>query len=341
MKLQKGINLGGYLSQCVHTKEHYDSFLSEDDYRHISEMGFDHVRLPIDYNVLETEQGDIIEAGYQYVDSAISNAKKYHLDIIIDLHKAFGYDFNNANVNENNTLFTNPALQTRFINLWKTIAARYAAYEHVAFELLNEVVEDENASLWNELINKVVPAIREIAPANPIIYGGIRWNSATTLCMLDKPKYDNIIYTFHFYEPLIFTHQKAPWVLGMDMERTVAYPDSMDHYREISKTLTMQGDVVIEAKSETMGPEFLQEVIQSGIDAAKDAGVRLYCGEFGVIDRAPAADTLRWFTDVEKVFCKHNIGFALWSYKLMDFGFTDPHMDPVREDLLKVWFPDK
>ena len=24
MKLKKGVNFGGYLSQCVHTKEHFD-----------------------------------------------------------------------------------------------------------------------------------------------------------------------------------------------------------------------------------------------------------------------------------------------------------------------------
>ena len=35
---------------------------------------------------------------------------------------------------------------------------------------------------------------------------------------LEKPEFDNVIYTFHFYEPIIFTHQKAYWVKNMDME---------------------------------------------------------------------------------------------------------------------------
>ena len=30
MNLKKGINFGGWLSQCVHTEAHYDSFISED-----------------------------------------------------------------------------------------------------------------------------------------------------------------------------------------------------------------------------------------------------------------------------------------------------------------------
>ena len=31
MKLERGINLGGYLSQCVHNTEHYDAFIQEED----------------------------------------------------------------------------------------------------------------------------------------------------------------------------------------------------------------------------------------------------------------------------------------------------------------------
>jgi aryl-phospho-beta-D-glucosidase BglC (GH1 family) len=58
MNLKRGINLGGFLSQCVHTKEHYDSFIKEEDIEQISAYGFDHVRLPIDYEVFETEDGE-------------------------------------------------------------------------------------------------------------------------------------------------------------------------------------------------------------------------------------------------------------------------------------------
>ena len=53
MKLERGINLGGYLSQCVHSTEHYDAFIQEEDIRKIASMGFDHVRLAIDYEVLD------------------------------------------------------------------------------------------------------------------------------------------------------------------------------------------------------------------------------------------------------------------------------------------------
>ena len=45
----KGINLGGWLSQCDHTKERHETFITEEDIRNISLWGVDHVRVPVDY----------------------------------------------------------------------------------------------------------------------------------------------------------------------------------------------------------------------------------------------------------------------------------------------------
>ncbi|MEE5989796.1 MAG: hypothetical protein V3G41_03885 [Lachnospiraceae bacterium] len=55
MRLTKGINLGGFLSQCEYKEEHYKEFITEDDIKKIAAAGFDHVRLPVDYNIFENE----------------------------------------------------------------------------------------------------------------------------------------------------------------------------------------------------------------------------------------------------------------------------------------------
>lgn len=337
MKLKRGINLGGYLSQCCHEEKHYDSFIVKKDIEQIAGWGFDHVRLPIDYNVLESDEGVIKEKGFERVQKVIEWCEEYSLDIILDLHKAYGYDFNDAGDEEKNNLFSSEALQERFVGLWTAIVEHFGQYKNVAFELLNEVVEKENAQAWNKLIKASVSRIRAINPTAPIIYGGIQWNSVKTLKLLEIPNDENIIFTFHFYEPLLFTHQKAPWVATMDPNQTVYYPESMEYYRENSVKLGFQGEVVTTARSEKMGVEFIEEMIKEAIDAAKNAGVSLYCGEFGVIDRAPVADTLRWFQDVDTVFRKYDIGQAVWSYKEMDFGLTEEHYAEIKEELIRLW----
>lgn len=337
MKLNNGINLGGYLSQCNHEAEHYEHFIGEDDLKQIAEWGFDHIRLPIDYEVLEDERGNEKKEGYGYIKRLIEWCGQYQLGVILDLHKAYGYDFNNAGSQKKNNLFSDAGLQERFIRLWVNIATTFGSYKNVAFELLNEVVERENAQVWNVLIHKTVSAIRKVTVNTPIVYGGIQWNSVKTLKLLDIPKEDNIIFTFHFYEPLLFTHQKAPWVANMDLEKEIFYPESMDYYQTQSKNLGYQGEVVTKAKAETMGIEFINEMIDEAVDAAKRAGVGLYCGEFGVIDRAPAEDTLRWFRDVNQVFKENCIGGAIWNYKDKDFGLISKHYNSIRSDLISLW----
>lgn len=340
MRLNSGINLGGYLSQCCHETAHYENFIGEDDLKQIAHWGFDHIRIPIDYEVLEDEKGNKKEEGYGYIVQLLEWCEQYNLGAVLDLHKAYGYDFNDAGDEKKNNLFSDDMLQERFIRLWVNIAKAFGAFDNVAFELLNEVVEKENADAWNLLIHKSVTAIREVAPATPIIYGGIQWNSARTLKLLNIPKEDNIIFTFHFYEPLLFTHQKAPWVENMDLEKSIFYPESMKYYQTQSEVLGYQGEVVIQAKSETMGTEFIREMINEAIDAAKKAGVGLYCGEFGVIDRAPVEDTLRWFKDVNQVFKENGIGGAIWNYKEKDFGLLSEHYDSIRNDLISLWTKD-
>ena len=52
---EHGINLGGWLSQCGQPdRAHVNSFITQDDFSVISGMGFDHVRLPVDYFFLES-----------------------------------------------------------------------------------------------------------------------------------------------------------------------------------------------------------------------------------------------------------------------------------------------
>lgn len=336
MELLRGINFGGYLSQCEHNLEHYREFISEDDVKKVADWGFDHIRLPIDYEVLEDENAEDYMDGIMFVNQMVSWCQDYNLDIVLDLHKAYGYDFNDAGNSDKNNLFSDDLLKNRFIDLWVRMSKRYGSFRNVAFELLNEVVEEENADVWNELINETVKAIRVYAPDTPIIYGGIQWNSARTLKLLDIPNDDNIIYTFHMYEPLIFTHQKAYWVPNMPMDMVIPYPESMEYYKEMSRLIGDKGKDVVVSECKEIGKPFLEEMVKEAVEAAINAGVKLYCGEFGVIDRAPVDDTLRWFEDMMDVFKKYDIHCAVWSYKQMDFGISDEHYAPIADRLIEL-----
>lgn len=331
MKLKKGVNLGGWLSQCVHQRAHYERFILEEDIRWISERGCDHVRVPIDYEFFETEEGEPKEEHYQILNRLIAWCEKWGLNLILDLHKAAGYDFNEAGKEGVNSLFSDRGLQLRYLVLWERIAKRYGQKENIAFELLNEVVNPEYTEPWNDLIVEAVSVIRNITALTPIIYGGVEWNSVKSIPLLDKPLFENVLFTFHYYEPLLFTHQKAYWVEGMNADETVLYPQSMEWYRTKSRALGLQGSTVVKTEASTMGMEFHEGLLKDALEYAQKLGIPLYCGEFGVIDRAPEEDTVKWFQDILKLFEKYDIGYAIWNYKEKDFGIRSEHYNALRE----------
>ena len=84
------------------------------------------------------------------------------------------------------------------------------------------------------------------------------------------------------------------------------------------------------------GPEYFDEIIKEAVQVAVERSVPLYCGEFGVIDLASPEDTLKWYQMICSVFDKYGIGRAAWSYRAMDFGFTDERLSTVIENIVSL-----
>ncbi|MBQ8978265.1 MAG: cellulase family glycosylhydrolase, partial [Oscillospiraceae bacterium] len=198
---KKGVDLGGWMSQCDYSKEVLDGYITEDDFKKIASWGLDHVRLPIDYNILENEDGTYKEDGFDRVEKAVKSAIANGLNIIIDIHKTAGFSFD-AGEHESG-FFVNKAYRDRFIRLWEQIAERFARYDgHIVFELLNEVTDREYIGVWNECAEECITAIRKKAPAVPVLVGSYWNNSAEAVKDLDAPHDENVYYNFHCYEPL-------------------------------------------------------------------------------------------------------------------------------------------
>jgi len=330
-----GVNLGGWISQFWQKrKEHFDSFINKEDIRQIAGWGMDHVRLPIDYNILEDDDKpfEYSEEGFSYIDSCIEWCREYGLNIILDLHKAPGYAFHSL---ESNKLFEDNTLQERFINLWKTFAKRYSKYgDNVVFELLNEIVEP-NSDRWNALSKRAVEAIRELDKNRIIIIGGNFYNSVNTLKELDHIDDDRIVYTFHFYLPHLFTHQGASWEKAMsELNFKISYPigpEDYSKYMQLSESFRRSYQI-----SENMGKDYLREALMPALEFAKERKVAVYCGEYGVIDTADMDSRLRWHEDFCSLLIEYGIGRAVWSYKLMNFAMVDGNSKVINEDLIKI-----
>ena len=308
----RGVNLGGWLSQCDYSAERLDGFITEADFAQIARWGFDHVRIPIDYNVVQNEDGSMKSEGLARIDRALALCGKYGLNAVLDLHKTQGFSFDFGEHEEG--FFVSEAYQEKFYAIWECFAARYGAlHERVIFELLNEVTEKEYLDAWKRISRTCVRRIRALAPEVYVLLGSYHWNSARTLPELDPPYDGRVLYNFHFYEPHAFTHQGAYWMdESFDKARRVSYAES------------------------GVSEQWFEDFLAPAFEKAEKEGCELYCGEFGVIDVVPPAEALKWFRDLHAVFERHGVAHSLWSYKQMDFGLTDARLDAVRGELLSL-----
>lgn len=72
-------------------RRHWDSWITEDDFRQIKAAGLNHVRIPIGYWAWDVSGGEpYIQGQLEYLDRAIGWARNTGLKVIIDLHGAPG-----------------------------------------------------------------------------------------------------------------------------------------------------------------------------------------------------------------------------------------------------------
>jgi endoglucanase len=335
--LQSGVNLGGWISQYpVFDYHHFDTFITCSDIRRIADWGCDHVRLPVDYPVLEDENrpGVPNERGLDYVRRAMEWCQQDHLSVILDLHRAPGYTFNNFQAA---TLFGDPSQQERFLNLWESLAEQfYGTSDRLVFELLNEIVLPDSAP-WNCLLQKAVDRIRRKDPERLIVIGGNFYNAASELVHLEILDDPFILYTFHFYEPMVVTHQKAHWAAGVfEYDRNMDYPGSAPHLDEFLASRPEFKNVLEQYSGKHLDKSTIRSYLQPALEFAQKSGQSVYCGEYGVIEGAPMEARINWTRDFVSLLRDNRIGKAVWSYKAMDFGLVDLDGKIVNDEIIKI-----
>lgn len=305
----RGINLGGWFSQCNYSEERLDSFITAQDFATIAGWGMDHVRIPVDYNIFENEDGTYCEDGFARISRALALCRENGLHMMLDLHKTAGFSFDDYGEDEHG-FFESSSYQERFYRLWEELARRFGHAKDVAFELLNEVTDKEFLPAWNRISRECIRRIRCIAPDTLILVGSYWNNAADTVQFLDAPYDSRVIYNLHCYEPLDFTHQGAYWTDRIDPERRIPFAES------------------------GCTEQYFEELFSTAIEKARANGTELYCGEYGVIDRVGTEDMLSWFRTIHNVFERHGISRCAWNYRAMDFGL-DRLDSSVRDELLQ------
>ena len=305
----RGVNLGGWFSQCDYSRDRLDNFITEKDLDVIAGWGLDHIRVPIDYNVLENENGEFNAEGFERIRKATEQSRARGLRVVLDLHKTAGFSFDSDEREEG--FFTSPEYQERFWKLWEELSRAFNDPDRIAFEMLNEVTDKDWCAAWNRIAAECISRIRKNAPDSLILLGGYWNNSAAAVKDLDAPADDRVIYNFHCYEPLSFTHQGAHWVPSLDINARIPFAEA------------------------GITPDLFRELFAEAVATAQERGTGLYCGEYGVIENVSPEDTVLWYRTIHEVLEQYQISRCAWTYRQMNFGLSDPRLDGVRDELIR------
>ncbi len=311
-QIRTGVNVSHWLSQSDKRGEERKAYITQSDFENIAQMGFDHVRLPIDEEQFWDENGNQEEDAFLLLHNAIKWAFDENLRVIVDLHIIRSHYFNA----ESNPLWTNPEEQDKLVELWRQLATELKQYpnDKLAYEILNEAVAD-NPDDWNKLLNKVIADIRTREQDRIIVVGSNRWQNPENFPDLRIPENDpNLILSFHFYSPYSLTHHQASWSGIAEYKGSVNYPGQVIdtlQYQNLSKSTV---SVMRDFANGYFDKSVLLKEIQPAIQFAKEKNLPLYCGEYGIYPTIPQDVALRWYKNVCSIFTENNILYSHWCY---------------------------
>ena len=328
----QGVNFGGFLSQADLNEKHLKTFITEKDFKIVKDWGFNIVRLPVDYMLFESDDKPYVydEQRLKYLDNCVDWAEKNDLWLMIDLHKSPGHSFALKERDTNDIWDKNSDSRKRFIKIWEFLSQRYAKRgKKIMYELLNEPVADKDAK-WNAVAVDGLKAIRKYDKKHWVVIESNRWGNVHTMKNLKVFKNDKkIIYSFHFYEPIVVTHQLAEWtgfVRNNIYKKLVDYPGQPEGLKEaaiaVEKT---ENDFAIFFKNmdKHWDKKGLEKLVQLAIDFKKKHKVPVICGEFGCVAHAMPKTRENWTKDFIEIMKKNKISYTYWNYKNMDFGIWD------------------
>jgi hypothetical protein len=196
---------------------------------------------------------------------------------------------------------------------------------------------------WPKLLAGLHAAVRKAAPKLTLVLQGGCWGSAQGLTDINPSalKDDNILWSFHSYEPFLLTHQGASWTGGAE-----TYVHGLTYPPDRLKKSEMLGTAVARIKAARLPAgrqailvkrvrERIKDYFRPGwaasqIEAPLELVVkwakrhkvphkRILLGEFGVIrsdQGPPTPDTVRaeLMAATRKAAEARGFGWAVWSW---------------------------
>lgn len=284
----------------------------EEDLDLMAEWGFDFIRLPCDYRCWTEAPGKYRENVLRDIDHVIELARKRHIHVNLNLHRAPGYCVNPPK--EPLDLWADDAggveARAQFAAQWGMLAARYKGIpaRNLSFDLLNEPGM-VSAATYRRAVEAAVEAIRAADRRRLIVADGIEWGNRPVPDLVNL----EIAQSTRGYTPMQVSHYRASWVQGADRWPEPTWP--------------MTGEAVWDKE------RLRRERIRPWKEL-EARGVGVHVGEWGAHNLTPHAVVLAWMRDCLALWKEAGWGWALWnlrgSFGVLDSGRTDVAYEDFR-----------
>ena len=302
----KGVNVTNWFQVASPQQIDFTKYTKQ-DFINIKSLGADVIRLPINLHSMVGAAPDyaLDSLFLFFLDQVVDWAEELELHLILDNHT-----FDPA-------VDTDPDVGDILVPVWRQMAAHYAdRSEFIYFEVLNEphgIAE----STWNAIQQRVIDAIREVDQTHTIVVGGANFNSFNSLQYIPEFADTNLIYTYHFYDPFLLTHQGASWTDPSLVSLSgIPFPYNAAAMPGVPSDL--QGTWVESSFTDyaTDGTaERVQELLDIAINFAEQRGVAIFCGELGVYNlNSENESRVNWHTIVNAYLTERGVSWTNWDY---------------------------
>lgn len=272
----------------------------------IKEAGFDSVRIPIRFSdyAKDSPEYKLDEEFMKEIDSYVNYALSKDLVVILDFHHFV------------EAMKEPEKYKKCYLSIWKQLGERYKDYSSkLVFELLNEPQDNLKGEIWNEYIKDGVNEIRRTNKERAIIIGPDNYYSLYRLENLEIPKDNNIIVSFHYYEPNEFTFQSNEYHKGFENIKDIKWTGSGEEIKYLKNRF---------------------DIVKKWAD---EHNVSIFLGEFGANQKAPVESRKLWTQAVREEAERCRFSFGYWELGSW-FGIYDTNTGIWDEDMLKKLIPD-
>lgn len=201
----RGFNLLG-----MFVRDYSPGEFAEEDFQLISELGFNFVRLPLDYRywIKDGDWTAIDESKLAPIDRAVALGKKYRLHVQLCFHRAPGYTV--AQPPEARDLFRDDEALKVCCWHWSFFARRYrdVSADELSFNLFNEPGDKVTEAEYERVAAALVQVIRAENPARLIVADGLAWGNRPAMSLFKL----GVGQAMRGYRPMSLTHYMASWV---------------------------------------------------------------------------------------------------------------------------------